>query len=771
MATPMRALAMVLAGLVIGLPLSAAVLETADDGRALVALRVNEVRKGFVMMVVRGTDVLVNVAELEEAGVRGFRGRRETVAGEVYVSLSSLAPDLSFEMDTKTAAIAIQAAPSLFGRRTVDFGSRRPENVEYSTDSSAFLNYSVNWADRGRLSAFGEVGWTVKGALLTGTVSRDSEGRVVRGLTRAIIDDRARLRRWTLGDSFAETGPLGGGAFLGGVAVSRNFSLDPYFVRLPRFGLSGAVSTPSTVDVYVNGALVRREQLPPGLFDLKNIPVVTGSGTTRLVVRDAFGQERETSSPYYFSSGLLAAGISEYSYALGVQRLDLARSSGEYGSPTLLARHRVGLTDSVTAGARLEATPDLYSGGAGVTTGLPFGEVELGAAWSRGRDSSGASGYLSWAYNGRPVAFGASVKLTSARYATVSMPAASDRPRTEVQAHLSVQATRDLRLSGQVASEHFRDSLRRDRASLSAAYQVGPANLFLGGARSRRDDGTFADEVFGGIAWSFGGGARASVSVADGRGTAEVQQSLPSGPGIGYLAQVLTGRGDSSLRGRLQYQSSFGRYELFHDRTGGASSSTTFNATGGVVAIGGGLHATRPVRDGFALIQVGGVGGVRGFLSNRPVGRTGSDGDLLVPDLISYYANRLSISDQDVPDDYAIAATQKLVAPPYRGGAVVRFPVRRIRSLTGSVQVDAPSGMIVPSYGSLVIDRKGGRSTSPLGKNGEFYLDEFAPGKYAATVVYREGTCGFLLEIPASPETFVNLGRIVCSGRERTAKR
>jgi outer membrane usher protein len=766
----MRAFAIILAGLFCALPVSAAVLETAEDGRALLALRVNDIKKGYVMAVVRETDVLVNVAELEEAGVRGFQGRRETVAGEVYVSLASLAPDLSFEIDPKTSAIAIRAAPALLGRRTIDFAYRRPENIEYATTSSGFLNYSVNWTGSGRLSAFGEVGWTVKGALLTGTVSRDSEGQVVRGLTRAIVDDRSRLRRWTLGDSFAETGPLGGGAFLGGVAVSRNFSLDPYFVRLPRFGLSGAVSTPSTVDVYVNGNLVRREQLPPGLFDLKNIPIVTGSGTTRLVIRDAFGQEREATSPYYFSSGLLAAGISEYSYALGAQRLDLARSSGDYGPLTLLARHRVGLSDSLTAAGRLEATSDVLSGGAGVTAGLPLGEVELGAAWSRERSSSGASGYLSYAYNGRPVAFGASVKLTSDRYSTVSLPSANDRPRTELQGYLSVQAARDLRLAGQLVSERFRDGIRRDRASLSAAYQIGRANLFLGAARSRQDDGNFANEVFGGIAWSFGGGARASVSVQDGRATAEVQQSLPSGPGIGYLAQVREGDGDPGFRGRLQYQSSFGRYELFHDRTGDANS-TSFNATGGIVAIGGGLHATRPVRDGFALVQVGGVPGVRGYLSNRPVGRTGSGGNLFVPDLISYYGNRLSISDQDVPDDYAIDATQKLVAPTYRGGAVVRFPVRRIRSLTGWLEIDGPSGTVVPSFGSLVIDRKGGRTTSPLGKKGEFYLDEFSPGQYAAVVEYRDGSCGFTLEVPTSQETFVNLGRIVCSAKIRTAKR
>jgi outer membrane usher protein len=430
----------------------------------------------------------------------------------------------------------------------------------------------------------------------------------------------------------------------------------------------------------------------------------------------------------------------------------------------------MGITSSLTLGGRLEATSRLVSGGAGMTAGLPFGEVEMGAALSRERSASGWSGYLSYAYNGRPIGFGSSIKLTSSRYSTVSLPSSNDRALKEVQAYVSVQAARNLRFQGQLASERFREGLRRDRVSLSAAYQAGRAHLFLGAGRTRGDGGGFENEIFGGVSWSFGGGARASVSVQDGRATAEFQQSLPTGPGLGYLAQMSAGDRASVARARLQYQTPFGRYELFRDQTSGGGSSQ-FSASGGIVAIGGALHATRTVRNGFALLRVGGVPGVRGFLSNRPIGRTGSGGDLLVPELISNYGNQLSISDQDVPADYAVEATKKLVAPPYRGGAIVRFPVRRIQSVTGKLEIDTPAGTVVPAFGQITIDRKGGLTISPLGRNGEFYLDELAPGAYPATIEYREGTCAFTLAIPKSQESFVNLGRIVCSRSIRTAKR
>ena len=151
----------------------------------------------------------------------------------------------------------------------------------------------------------------------------------MRGLSSYIVDDLPHLRRWVAGDSVAAAGGLGGTVFLGGLSVSRNFDLDPYFVRYPTLSLAGAVTTPSTVDVYVNGALVRREPLPPGTFDLTNLSVPTGSGTTRVVIRDAFGQEHALTNPFYASTAVLGKGLQDYGYNLGFRpRPDL---DGERG--------------------------------------------------------------------------------------------------------------------------------------------------------------------------------------------------------------------------------------------------------------------------------------------------------------------------------------------------------------------------------------------------------------------------------------------------------
>src|SRR5205085_9737997 len=132
--------------------------------------------------------------------------------------------------------------------------------------------------------------------------------------------------------------------------------------------------------------------------------------------------------------------------------------------------------------------------------------------------------------------------------------------------------------------------------------------------------------------------------------------------------------------------------------------------------------------------------------SNVPVGRTDANGDLLVPNLLSYYGNRISIDDRDVPLNYEVLATERTVAPPFRGGAFIEFPVRQIRTVTGSVVV-APD--VVPAYGQLTVMSGQQSFVSPLGRNGEFYLENISSGTYPATIDYKLGSCNFNLQVPS----------------------
>jgi outer membrane usher protein len=155
---------------------------------------------------------------------------------------------------------------------------------------------------------------------------------------------------------------------------------------------------------------------------------------------------------------------------------------------------------------------------------------------------------------------------------------------------------------------------------------------------------------------------------------------------------------------------------------------------------------------------------MRGYVNNQEVGRTDSRGELVVPNnLVSYYGNRIRINDQDIPLDYRVDTTEKTIAPPFRGGSLVVFPIKRLQILTGILRIDADGELRVPTYGTLTVTTQDGPVESPVGKNGEFYLENLGAGRYDAVVEYQTTTCRVTLTVPAATEPFIKLGEIRCS--------
>ncbi len=171
---------------------------------------------------------------------------------------------------------------------------------------------------------------------------------------------------------------------------------------------------------------------------------------------------------------------------------------------------------------------------------------------------------------------------------------------------------------------------------------------------------------------------------------AMVQQSLPIGPGLGY--RLVLSQGESEInQANVQYQGAYGRLEADYTRSGydvSEKGRASLTASGGMVLIGGRPFLSRAIQDSYALIRVPGVANVRGTLSNQEIGATNRNGDLLIPNLLHYYGNRVGINDKDIPLDYDIAATERTIAPPFRDGVVVAFPVRRVSSVAGAAVVE-----------------------------------------------------------------------------------
>ena len=734
-------------------------------------LTLNTASKGEIRVLLSGGDVWADVAALRRAGLVSLDGVRRTVGDRAYVRLSSIEPPLQVVVDEAALTLTLTADASLFGATTVQLDGSRPNGILYRRAPSAFLNYGANWASGGGQALNLESGLSVHGSLLTSSFFLPSLGPPSRGLTAAIIDDTRRLTRYQVGDAIVGTGPLGGSLQLGGVAVSRDFSLDPYFIRYPTTGLAGVVTTPSRVDLYVNNQLVRSVQLPPGAYQLANLALPTGAADTRVVVRDAFGGQQEFGGSYYVTTSILSRGLQQFQYAFGAERLRQFDTLWDYGRPVFTGTHRIGITDALTLGGRIEMESDLLSTGPTLTTRLGrFGALELTSGASYAGSRGGVAGGIAYEYTGRPGGVSLAWRQASEGYENLTSRRQQIGMRREVMASTTARLTSRLTLSAgwQVQDADVAEASVR-RASVSSSISINQrVSLFASATRSRLD-GLWSNGAFAAMSLNLGPRASTNVTAESTAGDTavgvDVQQSAPVGPGFGYRVQAsgLGPRGEF-VDGELRAQSTWAQVDVRQAVVNG-TRDTWAQVNGALVAIGGRVMATRPVQDGFALVRVSDVKGVRAYISHQEMGRTNRHGDLLLPNLLAYYGNQISIADEDVPADRTLSFKQLLLATPYRGGAIAEFPATREWRVTGSLTLPGnPDGLRGQRAvdARLTVETSRGPIDSWLGAEGEFYLEGLAPGAYVLHVMSGDIACDATLVVPVSDAPVIRAGELAC---------
>jgi outer membrane usher protein len=734
--------------------------------RAELDLFLNDAPAGTALTILEGGDAFVLPSDLQRAGVAVRGGTRATVDDRELVSLKSLGPALQFTVDEKALALRITAPAELLGTHVLDLANRvRPAELQQRFDSSAFLDYAVDSDLRGAYGLSFQGGGRVGPWLLTTDLYRSMfTGDWSRGTTSAVRDDIPALQRLTVGDTLAATGTLGGGALVGGVSIAREWSLDPYLVRAPYPATTAIVTAPSTLQVFVNGTMVRQQTIGPGYWDVTNLPVGPGQALVQTVVRDAFGRERSFDSRFYFSGGLLAPGYSDYAFSAGFKREAFGEESFEYGPPAATARYRQGISDWLTPEVRAEASNNVVSAGAGATVGTRVGELQLDGSVSGASRGAGEAGLLGWSVVTGRWSTSLRVLAQTDHYANLSLGPTLDRAVLDAAAAVGTVVSR-IGLTAEVRGGRYRDAGRYATAGLRGSVQVGRASLMLSGDYGNDLGGRTGLQLMATLTWSLGRHSGDATVSCDRSGNvvsgASVQRPLLKESSVGYRLHATGGEvAPSGFDGTLQGQTSFGRAELDGARSNGIDTWHA-NASGGVVYIDRGVHFTRPTGGSFALVDAG-VRDVGVTAENIPVGKTGADGKLLVPELLPYYATRLALVDRDIPLEYEPGRTVGWYAAPYQGGAVARFELRRISAITGQLTVEVRGEAQRPANGELSVIVDGELRRSPITDAGRFFLERMPPGKHVVQAVWGGGSCRAAITLPEDAPPVFDAGEVRC---------
>ena len=737
----------------------------------LLQVDVNQQRLDEPVLVLRREDgtLLIAGEDLDRWRLRRPSTPPYEHEGRLFYPSSDL-PSLKLSLDERTQTLTISADPQAFaGTVQAVSGQRYPPPV--LPQPGGFFNYTLSGTriqDTTTRNGLFEAGFFSQHGVFTSSVLTPdltrSQGWLRLDSTYA-VDYPAELVSVRLGDTITRPGTWGRAVRIGGAQYGTNFSTQPGFIRSPVLQAAGSAVLPSTVDVFMNNALVQRSTVPPGPFSIQNIPVVTGSGEVRMVVRDLLGREQVITQPFYSSATLLKQGLADYSYEVGAIRNNFAVESNDYGQAVGAATYRRGITDYFTAEVRGEATRDLQAVGfsSAVRAGN-FGVLSGTFAGSRSEAGVGRLLGLGVEHLSGSISVALQTQVTSSDFRQTGMEP-NELPRRRQTFGTIGYAMGPLgSLSATYGIQQFRDQAQAEIATLTYSVPLGKVgNLSLTALRSYGAAG--ATTVFATVTIPLGELTSGTVTFDRTRDSATgatsenrtlvMQKGLPLGDGYGYRVQ----RRNEDLLGSYSLQTGVGTYVLEASRPKEGPGAARVGITGGIGVVGGHPFFSRALTDSFGVVRVADYSNVRVLQDNQVVAQTDGQGYAVLPRLRAYDRNQVSIDHNDLPFDATLDRLRLDAVPYLRSGVLLEFPVHRVRAATLHVLLE--DGTPLPS-GALA-RFEGKDKQFPVALRGEAYLEGFEQTN-RIVFTWRGQSCTLEVPYPRTSDLLPELGTFVCKG-------
>ncbi|MFH7243457.1 MAG: fimbria/pilus outer membrane usher protein [Spirulina sp.] len=543
--------------------------------------------------------------------------------------------------------------------------------------------------------ALNVAGWVLEGQA---DVLEGGSPGVQRRDVRLVRDDPANALRYIAGDVIIPVS----GAFqslvpLGGISVSRNFSLQPYRITRPTGEFTFFLERPSQVEIYINGVRVQQLQLQAGPQDIRNLVLTTGSNDIQLIITDDLGQVQRLDFTTALAGNLLAPGLQQFSYNLGFPSGTVqGQRQYDWNQPQLALAHRWGATRTLTLGGYLQATPS-------------FQMVEADGIW--------ASALGNWGWD---------VALSHRGEVGVGMAA---RVQYERPTKAQDLAQRSLRVTAEYRDDRFTTltslTPSQDWLQLSAAYSqrlFDSARLNLGGSYSfgRTVPNTYSLNL--GLSQTLSSGLSGSLNANYSR-TTQSQEEVRVFLGLSWLLPARrqslalntnlsnTSRAGNQLQWRrspdqplmatgwslnlnqngdqhgvlgemsyTDYRFDFKLSQAWDGSFNASDATATTHATRltfgtALVFADGRFGWSRPVTNSFVLVVP------RDRWRGQQIGVNPSSsgygavvnafGPAVIPDLQPYYVSRLRLEALEAPLGYDLGPSEWVVWPSYRSGTLI----------------------------------------------------------------------------------------------------
>jgi outer membrane usher protein len=606
--------------------------------------------------------------------------------------------------------------------------------------------------------------------------------------TRLVHDDRDRLVRWTAGDLQTISRGFQAAPDIAGLSVFRSYSvLQPQRIARPRGSRAFRLDRPATVEIEANGQLLRRLQLQPGNYDLRDFPFAQGANDVRLRILDDAGRSETVRFNLFLDQSQLAAGLTEFGLYAGVLSPQ-GESGPSYGKdPAVTGFFRRGIDDALTLGANLQADArtqmagveavwasqlGLFSGNLGASrtdrdgTGFAAqatfqrlfqragGRSDSLTLFAEARSANFAALGDGRPFNPFPLEFGGSYSRTVSERVYAGLDGRYSIARGNAQDAFNVRGTMGVRVSRKFAfsgdvSWQGDERGRRLGAYLSLTYRLDRQS-------SVRAD---YDTRFG--------RARVSYNTLRGQGVgawnvaADIERSR-FGSGVNGTASYYHNRAELGL-------SHFGSFSRDFGHSLSQRSSLRLGTS--LAYADGAVSWGRPINDAFAIVTAHpSLKGAPIVLERNPGGFTATTGALGAathPALSAYIERVVGIDAPSAPAGADLGQGTFRLLPPYRAGYRLQvgsdYSVTALGTLSGAD--GAPLALITGTATEIAHPER-----PPVqvftNREGRFGASGLAPGRWRIAMNDDRNSI-FILDIPEGAENIFRAGALTPQEGER----
>ena len=666
------------------------------------------------------------------------------------------------------------------------FGSFvKPANFDAYLNVRGAIDYVYQGPDRG----LGNPVFFLDGAARTHDIVLESEGVWQPGTrgadfqrqgSRLVYDDLDRLIRWTVGDLV----PLGRGfqsvPDMGGISLLRAYNiLQPQRVVRPRGDRSFQIDRASDVEVSVNGQIVRRLRLDPGVYNLQDFPFTQGANDVSVSIRDDTGRQETFRFNVFFDQTQLEPGLSEFGAFLGA-KAPLTALGPHYSNDWAFSGfYRYGVAENLTLGGNLQADSRSRMAGVEGLWGSPIGTVGFDVAlssiqnYNTGYEARVTLQRLFRFVEGMGDSLNLSLDVTSKDFGPMgtTIPdnryayelgasythAFSDRLYAGIDAHFSkgreanpdvsnYLATIDYRLTpdvGIAVNAGYEDSsiTHGFNALISLTMRLSPSSSGRAEYDTREDRTRLSYQALSG----------------QGIGSYNVSADLErtsNDSGLNASANYSANRADLGISHFTTFDGTFGGVQ---DQRTSAQVGTSLAFADGAFSVG------RPVFDSFAIVKPHpSLADAQVIVNPSPTYYTSSNDSFLDTALennLSAYAERtITVDVPNAPQGYDLGSGSYRLFPGHRSGYVLEVGSDYSITAIGRL-VSAEGEPVALLAGRAVEIAKPDREpvTVFTNRDGRFGASGLRPGRWRIEMPTDPASV-FMLDIPASAMGVVRAG-------------